>query len=108
PTSANAASTQRAARSHSSGGYCRGSATERIATRSASSRRTCCIWSVILRRMSVSLTGTDRHVAGPQPFGELPELFELVGAVDLHDQQLAADRGAVRDHRSGPRARGAV
>src|SRR3954453_23040851 len=105
PTSANRSSTQRAARSHSSGGACRGSATERMATISASSLRARGIISWMVARKSMGLL--PGHVGGLELVSEVLELRQLVGAVGLHDQDLALEHLAVHHERPRPRPPGA-
>src|SRR3954454_12577998 len=91
PTSRKASSSHRAALAHSSGGNCRASATDRIATSSASSVRARGISSA-MRSFSSTVCSLLDDVVGLQVVDEGLHVRELVGAVDLQHEELAGQR----------------
>src|SRR5918995_553091 len=108
PTSANASTTQRAAFSHSSGGYCLGSATDLKAISSARSSLARPISAPTARRRSSVATSVLDHVVELQVVELVPVLVQLVRAVRLEDQRLAANEIAVDDHRPATDEVGAI
>src|SRR5262245_55948861 len=97
PTVANWSSTHRAARSHSCGGYWRGSATDLIATSSASSVLTRGISSATRSARLFTASLLDR-LGELQVVHVVQEAGQLVGAVQGEHQLLAGDQLPGHEH----------